>query len=758
MDSKPKDAWRSVQRETSSPFWMAFLISHDVILIHEPMGRIVEANPAATGELGYSIDELRELSIGDLVLVSEDVMRERVRRTGAEGETVFEARHRRKDGTTFDTEVRTRPVEVDGQELIVGIGRDITDRRLAEMLNSTLDQMSSAFNSRMDFDQIMRSVVSSARLALESDSAIIALRETGQWSLCYEDGSTDHVDLRALAGDDSVAGRLVMGTGKMVLVNDVQGDPRLNQQHADLYNVRSMMVAPLRIKGSTAGVLGFFNHSREGAFSDAHVDFANKLAYSISLLVENARLRESERTVEEFLRGVVETVPDAIVVIDPDGWFTFANREAERLLGIPRDAILRSHIDDPRWDISTLDGKPIAADSSPFALAKHSTGSIHGLEYKYQAGDREVFFSINITPLVGEEGEFRGAIASLTDVTDQRKARERLVREKEQMSALMETTPSGIVLLDREERILFANRSAMSILGIGREEMKGQKYGGGERWPVTDYEGRPLSPEERPFSIVTATGRPVFGLRMTVQRPDGRKVMLLTNAAPLFDSTGTMSGVIVSLEDLTASILTERALRISLRTSDDIIQQIPSGILLFQHRPPDRLVLLSVNPTANILLGGLENKLGKDFDDIWKEGAFFATKEDFMEVVRTGQTIWREGVHYSDLTVDGNFTFRAFCLPDERLCVNFDDVTERMREARLRREAFEQIELNIVHFATLVDRIRNPLSAILAHTDSCGAVGPRIVERASEIEAILSQLDQGWLESEKVRGFLKKTL
>jgi len=758
MDSKPKDAWRSVQRETSSPFWMAFLISHDVILIHEPMGRIVEANPAATGELGYSIDELRELSIGDLVLVSEDVMRERVRRTGAEGETVFEARHRRKDGTTFDTEVRTRPVEVDGQELIVGIGRDITDRRLAEMLNSTLDQMSSAFNSRMDFDQIMRSVVSSARLALESDSAIIALRETGQWSLCYEDGSTDHVDLRALAGDDSVAGRLVMGTGKMVLVNDVQGDPRLNQQHADLYNVRSMMVAPLRIKGSTAGVLGFFNHSREGAFSDAHVDFANKLAYSISLLVENARLRESERTVEEFLRGVVETVPDAIVVIDPDGWFTFANREAERLLGIPRDAILRSHIDDPRWGISTPDGKPVAADSSPFALVKHSTGSIHGLEYKCRAGDREVFFSINITPLVGEEGEFRGAIASLTDVTDQRKARERLVREKEQMSALMETTPSGIVLLDREERILFANRSAMSILGIGREEMKGQKYGGGERWPVTDYEGRPLSPEERPFSIVTATGRPVFGLRMTVQRPDGRKVMLLTNAAPLFDSTGTMSGVIVSLEDLTASILTERALRISLRTSDDIIQQIPSGILLFQHRPPDRLVLLSVNPTANILLGGLENKLGKDFDDIWKEGAFFATKEDFMEVVRTGQTIWREGVHYSDLTVDGNFTFRAFCLPDERLCVNFDDVTERMREARLRREAFEQIELNIVHFATLVDRIRNPLSAILAHTDSCGAVGPRIVERASEIEAILSQLDQGWLESEKVRGFLKKTL
>jgi hypothetical protein len=206
-------------------------------------------------------------------------------------------------------------------------------------------------------------------------------------------------------------------------------------------------------------------------------------------------------------------------------------------------------------------------------------------------------------------------------------------------------------------------------------------------------------------------------------------------------------------------VLTERALRISMKTSDDIIQQIPSGILLFQYRKPDRLVLLSVNPTANILLGGVEGKLGLDFDQIWKQGAFFATKEEFLEVVKTGQTIWREGVHYSALSVDGNFTFRAFTLPDDRLCVNFDDVTERMREAELRRQAFAQIEKNIEHFATLVDRIRNPLSAIVAQVEAEGGEeSQRVLRRASEIEGILSLLDQGWLESENVRDFLKKSL
>ena len=80
-------------------------------------------------------------------------------------------------------------------------------------------------------------------------------------------------------------------------------------------------------------------------------------------------------------------------------------------------------------------------------------------------------------------------------------------------------------------------------------------------------------------------------------------------------------------------------------------------------------------------------------------------------------------------------------------------------EADLRRKAFTQIEQNIEHFATLVDRIRNPLSAIIAQAEALdGDASEDILRRTEDIETIIKELDQGWIRSEKVRSFLKRNI
>ena len=60
----------------------------------------------------------------------------------------------------------------------------------------------------------------------------------------------------------------------------------------------------------------------------------------------------------------------------------------------------------------------------------------------------------------------------------------------------------------------------------------------------------------------------------------------------------------------------EEALLDSLQTSMEVVQAIPSGLFIYQHKPPDRLVLIFGNPEAERLTGvRIEESLGKDFDE-----------------------------------------------------------------------------------------------------------------------------------------------
>jgi sensor domain CHASE-containing protein len=80
----------------------------------------------------------------------------------------------------------------------------------------------------------------------------------------------------------------------------------------------------------------------------------------------------------------------------------------------------------------------------------------------------------------------------------------------------------------------------------------------------------------------------------------------------------------------------------------------------------------------------------------------------------------------------------------------------KLMEAQ-KREAYEQIEKNIEQFAILGDHVRNPLAVIVGLADlTGGTASEKILEQAKTIDKIIDQLDRGWIESEKVREFLKR--
>ncbi|MCK8518476.1 PAS domain S-box protein [Methanoculleus sp. 7T] len=85
------------------------------------------------------------------------------------------------------------------------------------------------------------------------------------------------------------------------------------------------------------------------------------------------------------------------------------------------------------------------------------------------------------------------------------------------------------------------------------------------------------------------------------------------------------------------------------------------------------------------------------------------------------------------------------------------DVTERVRDEEIRERAYGQIERNIEQFAVLGDHIRHPLQVILGMAELIeDGRAEKIADEVRNINAIVKDLDNGWLESRKIREYLRR--
>jgi PAS domain S-box-containing protein len=85
------------------------------------------------------------------------------------------------------------------------------------------------------------------------------------------------------------------------------------------------------------------------------------------------------------------------------------------------------------------------------------------------------------------------------------------------------------------------------------------------------------------------------------------------------------------------------------------------------------------------------------------------------------------------------------------------DVTERVRIEEIKSRAYGQIEKNIEQFAVLGDHIRHPLQVILGMSELIeDERAHRITDEVRKINTIIRDLDNGWLESKKIREYLRR--
>jgi PAS domain S-box-containing protein len=155
------------------------------------------------------------------------------------------------------------------------------------------------------------------------------------------------------------------------------------------------------------------------------------------------------------------------------------------------------------------------------------------------------------------------------------RAKERLRRDRDLISRIMETSPVGIIVTDQTGKITFANRRAEEVLGLTRDVIA-QRTGSVLDWRSTDLEGNPLPEQPSLLKQVLANGQIAQDIRYTIDRRDGGHTLLSANATPLFDAAGKIDGMVVTVEDITERLTLEAQLRQSQKMES--VGQLAAGV------------------------------------------------------------------------------------------------------------------------------------------------------------------------------------
>jgi PAS domain S-box-containing protein len=120
-------------RESEERFRTVFNSVGDAILIHDFDGKVIEANQLVCKRLGYSLDEVLNMTLMDLNTPEQSRLTpERLEELQQTGYVRFETAHVTKDGRIIPCEIISRTIDYKGRGVIISTARNISVRKQRE--------------------------------------------------------------------------------------------------------------------------------------------------------------------------------------------------------------------------------------------------------------------------------------------------------------------------------------------------------------------------------------------------------------------------------------------------------------------------------------------------------------------------------------------------------------------------------------------------------------------------------------------------
>ncbi|MCF7929060.1 MAG: PAS domain S-box protein [Spirochaetales bacterium] len=531
---------QSILRTTKDGFWVLDLDE-----------KFIDVNSAYCRMSGYTRDEILERRIPDIDADENlEETEERFKRILSTGHEVFEARHRRKDGSIFNVEISASILGGD-EDRVICFCRDITERKKAEKELAEREE-----KLRITLDSIGDAVITT-----DLDGNVIRM--------------------------NPVAEKLTGWT-----VDTAKGKKLQEVFRITKADTREVLDNPVEKVIKTGEVVGLANHtvllSKDGheyqiADSAAPIKDKDQNIEGVVLVFRDVSEKyEREKQItenERKYRGLFNSIRDAILVTDTDRNIIDCNSAFSDVFGYSLEDIRGKKTVSvyKNEDEYTQMGKALReykGDQANFLFTvnyKRKDGTIF-------PGETNVFY------LRDDEGKVTGFIGLIRDITDRKKSEKSIEKNKIFLDTVLDNIKEAIIICNEEGKIVRLNESARRLHNLPEKQFPAEKWA--EYYDLYYPDGETLLATEDIPLFRALNGEDVINAEIMVTPKGGSSHLLSCNGHQLINNEGKIAGAVIAMHDITEYREIEKSLRNALEEKDFLMGEL-------NHRVKNNLALVS---------------------------------------------------------------------------------------------------------------------------------------------------------------------
>jgi two-component system phosphate regulon sensor histidine kinase PhoR len=268
--------------------------------------------------------------------------------------------------------------------------------------------------------------------------------------------------------------------------------------------------------------------------------------------------------IEQMIQGAITINQSGTILYSNSQFATLINQPLEKVIGqsfykyfMESDVALCKELVDGAWqDIVTkaelrLKGKhgeiPVLLSLKILNLDEGISLSVILTDLSEQKLTQRLLLKKNEELLVSEQ------LASQLNTNLEASVKSRtqeLYKSQQQLSRVLETMAEGVMIVDVNNRMTYANKMAQEFLGVNESEYQNKEYHN-LKWKTYKLDGEPLKAEENPIYRAMKTGKAIYDFEIALQTPGRALFYVAVNAVPIYDEDHTLTGGIGTFVDVT---------------------------------------------------------------------------------------------------------------------------------------------------------------------------------------------------------------
>jgi PAS domain S-box-containing protein len=469
---------------------------------------------------------------------------------------------------------------------------------------------------------------------------------------------------------------------------------------------------------------------------------------------------ENLNKINKQLENIIEFLPDATFIVDKNYKITAWNKAMEEMTGVSKkDMIGKEHIyssvpfyGKPREQLIDILFRKNMDVVSKYDFIKTEDDKVYTEVFTPALyNNKGAYVWATASLLYDTNGNVIGAIESIRDITLRKEAELKLKESEEKFRSYVENANDIVYAATFEGVFTYVSPAWTKILGHAINEVENHSF--------QSF----VHPEDLPTCFesldnILKTGEKQINVEYRVLHKDGTWRWHSSNASIVYSATGKPISFVGIARDITDRKKVEKALKESEEKYRELVENANSIITKFDKDGR----ILSMNEFGQKLFGYKEEELiGKTLaetivpeidstgkilknlaTDIFKNIDEYGTNIN-ENIKKNGERVWIYWTNRPILDKNGEIT--------GILSVGTNATDKIISE--------KQLSQNVEYFAHLVDHIRNPLAILSGFVQvkvDDEETKARVIRQVDRIEDMIKQLDQGWMDTEDTRKFLKR--